>query len=600
MTQRARIFLAAVVLVVLPVAVLAVWSRARLQAAAETEFLRRAHGDIVATLDAPIREAADVRARLQALAAAAADDNRLRWALVDGRMEERAYLRDYAGRVAGLMGLDVLQLMDAQGRILSSAHYRNEFGRQEPGLIGALGDPDVDLGGALDSPELQRPWPRQARRFTDPAAAFVLDRDPGGPLLALLVRQDLSLGGRTFHWVGGRRVVALGSGRARGAVVTADTALASGLPVDVADRDRPGAWHAWGRRHGLVWQARAVPVADPQRKQSALLVAAVDRGPLQDQRARLDQTWLATVAAAVAGALALAAWLAARLARPLAELAHRAARIDLDDPRARFPAGGRDEVGRLSGVLGAMVDRLRQSARRLADAERRATLGEVARQVNHDLRNGITPVRNVVRHLDQTAARDPVALAGVWRDRHGTLVRSLDYLEDLAGRYARLAPPRRREPCDVGAIAGEAAAGDPRITVTAAPDTPPVLTDPVSLRRILDNLLRNALEALPDGRGTVVVSVAAAGDADTGAAAAGSPAITGTVVRIRDDGEGMSPEVRDRVGEDFFTTRPGGTGLGLSNVRRLVGDAGGQLDIASEPGRGTTVTILFPGCEDAP
>ncbi len=599
MNQRARIFLAAVVLVVLPVTVLAVWSRARLRDAAEAEFLRRAQADILVALEAPVRQAADVRARLAGLAAAARDDNRLRWALVDGREEERTYLRDYAGRVAGLMGLDVLQLMDAEGRILSSAHFRNEFGRRELELLAAVGDPDVDLGRALESTDLQRPWPARPRRFTDPAAAYLVDRDPAGPLLVLMVRQDLTLGGRTFHWLGGRRTAAVGTGAARGAVVTADTTLAASLPLDVADRDRPRAWQDWGARHDLVWQARAVPVAGPRGKLAGLLVAAVDRQPLQAQRARLDQTWLVIVAAALAGAVALAAWLAGRLARPLAELADRAASIDLDRPQARFPAGGHDEVGRLASVLGAMVDRLRQSARQLAHAERRATLGEVARQVNHDLRNGITPVRNVVRHLDQTADRDPDALATVWRDRHGTLVRSLDYLEELAGRYARLAPTRRREPCDLGAIAAEAAGGDPRITVAVAADAPPVLADPVSLRRILDNLLRNALEALPGGRGAVEISVSPATAAGLDADVARLPD-AGTVLRIRDDGVGMTPEVRERVGEDFFTTRAEGTGLGLSNVRRLVGDAGGRLDIASAPGRGTTVTIFFPGPEDAP
>jgi signal transduction histidine kinase len=200
-----------------------------------------------------------------------------------------------------------------------------------------------------------------------------------------------------------------------------------------------------------------------------------------------------------------------------------------------------------------------------------------------------------VRHLDQTAAREPGALAEVWQHRHGTLVRSLDYLEELAGRYARLAPARRRERCDPGAIAAEAALGDGRVTVQADPATPAVLADPVALRRILDNLLRNAREALPDGRGTITVTVAP-GPPDPDRPEGPRP----VVLTVADDGVGMPPEVRDRVGEDFFTTKPDGTGLGLSNVRRLAGDAGGHLQIASEPGGGTAVTITFPAPEDAP
>ena len=90
-----------------------------------------------------------------------------------------------------------------------------------------------------------------------------------------------------------------------------------------------------------------------------------------------------------------------------------------NDPSADFPTRRRDEVGKLARVLNAMVGRLRDGARRLADAEHRATLGEVARQVNHDLRNGITPVRNVLRHLGETAEREPDRLVDVFIRRRG-------------------------------------------------------------------------------------------------------------------------------------------------------------------------------------
>jgi signal transduction histidine kinase len=238
-----------------------------------------------------------------------------------------------------------------------------------------------------------------------------------------------------------------------------------------------------------------------------------------------------------------------------------------------------------------MVDRLRGSARELAAAEHRATIGEVARQVNHDLRNGITPVRHVVRHLVETAEREPDRLADVVREREQTLQTSLAYLEDLAGRYARLAPGQRRERCDLGALAREVAPAHPPARVEVAADAPPVLADPVSLRRILENLLRNARQALPEGRGTVTVGVAGADDPHGGRQC---------VLAVADTGVGMPPEVRDRVLEDFFTTREGGTGLGLSNVRRLVGDAGGRVEIVSAPGEGTTVTVSFPASEDEP
>ena len=66
-------------------------------------------------------------------------------------------------------------------------------------------------------------------------------------------------------------------------------------------------------------------------------------------------------------------------------------------------------------------------------------------------------------------------------------------------------------------------------------------------------------------------------------------------IQVQDNGAGMTDETVNRIFDDFFTTKERGTGLGLSIVRRLVADMGGRIDVASEPGRGTTFTIELPG-----
>jgi len=332
-----------------------------------------------------------------------------------------------------------------------------------------------------------------------------------------------------------------------------------------------------------------VPLIQQDQLLAATLVARVSLAPLRRVQRELDLTLAVALAAALGGAFGLAAWLSARLSRPLQDLARQAARVDLDNPAADLASERRDEVGQLARVLGTMLARLRDDARRLAAAEHRATLGEVARQVNHDLRNGLTPVRNVLRHLGEVAHDRPAELPAVFDQRRGTLEGSLAYLEELAGRYARLAPSSQRRRCDLGVIAREASLGAPEAVVTVDPAAPAVLADPVSLRRILDNLLRNAREALTSERGRINVEIQAARDPDLGPQC---------VLVVRDDGVGMPPDVLARVGEDFFTTRPDGTGLGLSNVRRLAGDAGGTLHLDSTPGAGTTVTITFPAAEN--
>jgi signal transduction histidine kinase len=115
--------------------------------------------------------------------------------------------------------------------------------------------------------------------------------------------------------------------------------------------------------------------------------------------------------------------------------------------------------------------------------------------------------------------------------------------------------------------------------IADAPAT--ALGDPVLLRRILDNLLRNAIESLPPTGGTVTLETARGPQG-------------GVRVIVADTGHGMSEEELTRAFEDFHTTKAGGTGLGLSVVRRLAADLHADLRVESAPGRGTTFTLDLP------
>ena len=113
---------------------------------------------------------------------------------------------------------------------------------------------------------------------------------------------------------------------------------------------------------------------------------------------------------------------------------------------------------------------------------------------------------------------------------------------------------------------------------------PPVLGDSLMLRRILENLIGNAVDSLA-GRAGGLVTVSTGG---TG----GNP--DGVRITVADTGPGMTGEQLDRAFDDFYTTKAGGTGLGLSIVRRLVMDLGGALRIETELGAGTRVILEFP------
>jgi signal transduction histidine kinase len=310
--------------------------------------------------------------------------------------------------------------------------------------------------------------------------------------------------------------------------------------------------------------------------------------PLRTLLRSADAWFLATAAGTGLTALVLAMWVSSRISRPLADLAEKTAVLDLDRLDVRFDEGN-DEVGRLSRLLGELTTRLRNGTARVREAERRATVGDLARQVNHDIKNGLIPLRNVMRHLSEVLRDDPAALSSVYAERRQTVDSSIAYLETLATSYARLSPPANRRPCDLNAlIADVASAAQARERVEIETDLtdslPRVLGDPIAFRRILENLVGNAVDSLESKPGRVTMSTRSI-QRD------GEPAVR---VTVADTGRGMSGEEAGRIFTDFYTTKEGGTGLGLSIVRRLVMDVQGTINVDSAPGRGTRIVIEIP------
>src|SRR5687768_7373724 len=165
---------------------------------------------------------------------------------------------------------------------------------------------------------------------------------------------------------------------------------------------------------------------------------------------------------------------------------------------------------------------------------------------------------------------------------------SVGYLDTLARNYARLTPRVDHRAVDVNGIVQELAAssatsGGVNLRTRLADGLPRANGDPVIVRRIIDNLVRNAIESI-DGRG---------GDVTITTARARDGAVT---VSVDDTGRGMSDEELSRAFDDFFTTKPDGTGLGLSVVRRLTADLHGSVRVESAPGKGTRFTIELPAC----
>ena len=548
MSFRTRAFLVLLAAVLVPLAVLAIGVRRELRGLVERERAERVEG-AGRTLDAGLEGAGErIGSRLSRIASDLAGDSRFRLATERGDPAARAWLLDQAGQAMRSADLDVLQLQDAGGTILSSGHFRNEYDRM--GL------------------------PAAATYAAEPG--FVLRaRTPDGSVVALARVHPFQVGGAEFTLLGGEAIDSAWLASFGG---TAD--LAAQLALDGGPPPAP------------VIASAPLRLVDatggPPGVGSAELRLVRTGGALEALQRRLDRWFVLVIAGTVALALALSAWLAARISAPIRELSAKTAALDLERLDQDFATDRTDEIGTLANLLDAMTRRLRTSTSHLREAERRAAVGDLSRQVNHDIRNGLAPIRHVVRHLAEVSERQPAELPGVFAERRGTLESSVAYLEGLAANYARLAPGTARGVTDVQQlireIAGSLATGRVAVETTVAPDLPRTAADPVSLRRIIENLGVNAVESIEQDRGTVTL-------------AAGMGADGRVRITVSDTGRGMTRAELERAFDDFHTTKPTGTGLGLSVVRRLVADLGGSLEVATEPGAGSRFTVELPAHE---
>lgn len=508
-------------------------------------------------------ESRNIGERLVAISREVEEDNTFRAAAL-GAVSDRSYLLDYASTVMRISGLQMLQIQAEGGRIISSGHFRNEFDRLEPELPIALAS--VPEGTALASV-----------------------RTASGPFLALLKVDSVMLGARWLHLVGGKSVQRDFLERLAGdSVLAVSLVYPDGALSSDAELERRLNLDSALVLSDYIVTRIDLPYVSPRDIEEIASASVVVSHPLRqlnELRRGIDLRFAAALAVTALVALAAATWLATLLSRPLSDLARKTSEIDLDRLDIAFDSGRTDEVGMLSRLLGTMTSRLRKSAARLKEVERRAAVGELARQVNHDIKNGLIPIRNVLRHLLEVADEDPGRLQSVLAERQVTLNSSVAYLENLAANYARLYPRTERRPCDVNDVIRSLGrtlklADEVELRLELGTGVAPVLGDPVALRRILENLVGNAIEAIGSDSGTVTIATSAA---------------EGRVkVVVADTGPGMSEPLLERIFEDFYTTKPDGTGLGLSIVRRLVLDMSGSLRVESEPGVGTRFTVELP------
>lgn len=261
----------------------------------------------------------------------------------------------------------------------------------------------------------------------------------------------------------------------------------------------------------------------------------------------------------------------------------------------------------------ADAERARMSTR-LIRAQRLESLGSLAGGIAHDFNNLLAVIRTYSGVISVRLGEIRESVGDLnWRsmrDELGAIETATGQAASLTQQLLSFAQDEAVTPgvTDLNDtiehtldVLGRTLGGQIRVSASLAPDLEPVRINSGQLVQVLINLAINSRSAMPDG-GHLDIETAAArlGDNKMPSLGAVPP---GLYVRLRvtDTGIGMSPEVLEHAFDPFFTTRPvgEGTGLGLATIYGIVTEAGGQVEIYSEPGRGTTVTMLLPATDEA-
>jgi len=247
-----------------------------------------------------------------------------------------------------------------------------------------------------------------------------------------------------------------------------------------------------------------------------------------------------------------------------------------------------DEIGQLVTEYNKMVNKVEENAALLAQSERETAWREMARQVAHEIKNPLTPMKLNIQYLEQAIKGDAPNIKELSLRVSRSIVEQIDNLSYIASEFSNFAkmPEARPEDLDLKELV-KLATGLYRneqgftLSVSLPAEDVHVFSDHSQLLRMLTNLLENAKQAIPEDRkGLINVELTTSGPDAT--------------ITIQDNGEGIPDEVAQRIFQPYFTTKSSGTGLGLAMTKKIIEFWKGGIRFESTPGVGTTFYVWLP------
>ena len=483
--------------------------------------------------------------------------------------------------------LDFLDLISPDGTIISSAHWPARFGYKQRWFL-----------------DHQGPQPQQA---------FLKHLDtPNGIVLAMLCLRPVTTHGASYYLIGGRKLdavvqtlsppaglrVSIYSAPEQGQGEILGPAKAN-LPLDklmpliqkAVDQHEASMTLDWGP--GLTQEeivhAIALPGYWPDRVPAVLLV-----GNSLEQELTLEKR-IRNISLLIAGlgvfiGVLVSGILMARMSRPIKDLAEAATEVGHGNWSVHVESSSKDEIGKLAAAFNQMTEELMAQRERLVQTERVAAWRELARRLAHELKNPLFPLQITVENLLRARENTPEQFDEVFRESTTTLLAEIANLKTIIARFSDFSkmPAPQLQSVDLDEmVRGVVQLFQGQLTQRASKiesqlqlgSVPPVSADPVLLRRVMENLVLNAIDAMPEG-GRLTFRTAM----DDKFA----------IFELSDTGKGLTPEECDRIFTPYYTTKQHGTGLGLAIAQSVVSDHHGRISVSSKKNQGTTFHVELP------
>ncbi len=278
-----------------------------------------------------------------------------------------------------------------------------------------------------------------------------------------------------------------------------------------------------------------------------------------------------------------------KITSPLEQLQKKLSSINLQKQNEKIVYSQRDEIGNLINDYNRMVDELERSAEMLAKSERESAWREMARQIAHEIKNPLTPMRLHIQYLQKLMNEGNIDIKEHFDKAADVLLNQIDSLNEIATEFSNFASINKtdKKPVFLIPVIKEvinlfAQTSRAKFTFNYQPELNyEIFANNEQIKRLLINLIKNSLQAIPINKaGEIRIELDLSANL--------------IELKISDNGRGIPENIQEKMFEPYFTTNSSGTGLGLAIVKGIMDDTGGNIHFETNPNTGTCFFLSFP------